>query len=100
MTPEREERLRRLSPAQRAMLLKTLGESAQPERAARPIGKRAQPGNSPLSFAQQRMWFLNQLEPDSPFYNTFAVIRIDGRLDVAALQQALNGVVKRHEILR
>ncbi|PYT09809.1 MAG: hypothetical protein DMF60_01790 [Acidobacteria bacterium] len=100
MKTEREERLKRLSPAQRAALLKGLRETAPAEAAARPISKRTQQGRPSLSFAQRRMWFLNQLEPDSPFYNTFAVIRLDGRVDLAVLQQSLNTVVDRHEILR
>jgi amino acid adenylation domain-containing protein/FkbM family methyltransferase len=54
----------------------------------------------PLSFAQQRLWFLNQLEPDSPFYNVTTAVRITGALDVAALEQTFNEIVRRHETLR
>ncbi|HEX6716238.1 MAG TPA: amino acid adenylation domain-containing protein, partial [Pyrinomonadaceae bacterium] len=54
----------------------------------------------PLSFAQQRLWFLNQLEPDNPFYNISTAISIEGDLDCAALQQALTEVVRRHDALR
>ena len=54
----------------------------------------------PLSFAQQRMWFLNQLEPDSPAYNMPAAIRLEGDLDIFALENVLNEVTRRHEILR
>jgi len=53
-----------------------------------------------LSFAQQRLWFLDQLEPDSPFYNIPSAIRLQGRLDFNAFQQAITQVVKRHETLR
>ncbi len=55
---------------------------------------------APLSFAQQRLWFLDQLEPDSPFYNLPEVIRISGRLDERILEDSLNEVVSRHESLR
>jgi amino acid adenylation domain-containing protein len=54
----------------------------------------------PLSFAQQRLWFLSKLEPENPLYNTRHVVMLTGRLDVDALQKAMNEVVRRHEILR
>ncbi|MUG96489.1 amino acid adenylation domain-containing protein [Scytonema sp. UIC 10036] len=56
--------------------------------------------NLPLSFAQQRLWFLTQLEPDSPFYNIPAAVRLQGQLNVEALQQSFNEIVSRHEALR
>ncbi|MCA1681619.1 MAG: amino acid adenylation domain-containing protein, partial [Actinobacteria bacterium] len=57
-------------------------------------------GALPLSFAQQRLWFLNEFEPDSSEYITPSALRLRGELDVAALSRALSGLVARHESLR
>ena len=54
----------------------------------------------PLSFAQQRLWFLAQLYPDSPAYNRPLALRLHGPLNHTALEQSLNDIVKRHEVLR
>ena len=54
----------------------------------------------PLSFAQQRLWFLEQLEPLSPLYNIPAAFRLTGPLHLVALEQSLNEIVRRHEVLR
>lgn len=54
----------------------------------------------PLSFAQQRLWFLDQFEPNTALYNIPEALVIDGPLDQAALQQALDALVARHETLR
>ncbi|MDF5726639.1 MAG: amino acid adenylation domain-containing protein [Rhizonema sp. PD38] len=57
-------------------------------------------GNLPLSFAQQRLWFLNQWQPDSSFYNESIAFSLQGSLNIAALTQSLNEIVRRHEALR
>ncbi len=54
----------------------------------------------PLSFAQQRLWFLNQMEPDSPFYNMPVALRMTGRLQLEVLKHVFNEIVRRHEALR
>ncbi|CAG0930618.1 mycobactin peptide synthetase MbtE [Thermoflexales bacterium] len=54
----------------------------------------------PLSFAQQRLYFLNQLEPDSSFYNMAIAMRVTGALNLAVLQQSMNEIIRRHETLR
>jgi len=57
-------------------------------------------GNLPLSFAQQRLWSLAQLEPNSSVYNIPVAFRLVGPLNVAALEQSIEEIVRRHEILR
>ena len=54
----------------------------------------------PLSFAQERLWFLDQLEPGNTWYNILSPIQLEGDLDCAALQRALCAIVQRHEVLR
>jgi amino acid adenylation domain-containing protein len=54
----------------------------------------------PLSFAQQRLWFLDLLHPRSAAYNIVSALRLDGELDAGALRRALDEIVRRHEILR
>ncbi|MBV7339139.1 amino acid adenylation domain-containing protein [Chloroflexi bacterium TSY] len=65
----------------------------------RPEGTRRNE-NLPLSFAQERLWFLDQLEGEHAIYNMPAALRIEGALDVTALEQSLSEIVRRHEVLR
>nr|WP_304984929.1 non-ribosomal peptide synthetase [Corallococcus sp. CA047B] len=68
---------------------------------ANPVIPRAPRGGPlPLSFAQQRLWYLQQLEPDSTAYNNAIIFRLTGPLDARALQTALDALVERHEVLR
>jgi amino acid adenylation domain-containing protein len=53
-----------------------------------------------LSFAQQRLWFLDQLAPGNPFYNLLAAIQVTGVFDSKILQRSLSEIVRRHEVLR
>ena len=64
------------------------------------ITSRITSDSAPLSFAQQRLWFLKQLMPESPSYNLCSAYQITGPLDVGALEQSLNEIIKHHEILR
>jgi amino acid adenylation domain-containing protein len=64
------------------------------------IPKREQEGSAPLSYSQERLWIMSQLEPDSPIYNVAGGIHFNGPLNVVALEQALTEVVHRHHILR
>jgi len=65
-----------------------------------PIPRVARDGGLPLSFSQQRLWFVEQLESGSAAYHIPAAARLSGRLDIAALERALGEITRRHESLR
>ncbi|WP_287658358.1 MULTISPECIES: amino acid adenylation domain-containing protein, partial [unclassified Microcystis] len=65
-----------------------------------PILARNDNTNLPLSFAQQRLWFLDQLEPNSAFYHVGGALRLEGKLNITALEQSLKEIINRHEALR
>ncbi len=75
-------------------------ESVMQSIAIPPIIKSSRDQKIPLSFAQQRLWFLNQLEPNSALYNVSSAVRLSGQLNEAALRQSLSEIVSRHESLR
>ncbi|HEX8150712.1 MAG TPA: amino acid adenylation domain-containing protein, partial [Pyrinomonadaceae bacterium] len=77
-----------------ACVLEQAGEQAQP------IVPAEREGHLPLSFAQQRLWFIDQFEPGQSTYNIPGGLRLSGELDAEALDSALNEVVRRHEVLR
>lgn len=91
-------RIGSLTPSQRAALLaRALGPAGRARKAAeaRPV-----PTEAPLSFAQQRLWFLDRLQGPNPTYNMPLGFRIRGRLDVPKLTVAIERLVQRHEALR
>src|SRR5262249_24507955 len=57
-------------------------------------------GARPLSYAQERLWFLHQLAPESPYYNVPMTLRLRGALHVEAMERALREIVRRHEAMR
>ncbi|HAA31668.1 MAG TPA: condensation protein, partial [Cyanobacteria bacterium UBA8553] len=83
--------------AQLAQCIETTARAESPPQPIVPISREQ---DLPLSFGQQRLWFLDRLEPGTPVYNVPAAIRIAGKLNLVALEQSLNEVVRRHEILR
>ena len=89
-------RIGSLSPQERAELRETLRRRTSSSR----IPRRTGGGPAPLSFSQQRMWFLDQWEPGSPTNNGARAVRLQGDLDTDALERGLAAVVERHEILR
>ncbi|HEY2915109.1 MAG TPA: amino acid adenylation domain-containing protein, partial [Candidatus Angelobacter sp.] len=89
-------RLEKLSPSQRSLLeLRKAKKQRIP--ALRPA-KRV--GPLPTSFAQQRLWFAHQLQPNSSAYNVSSVLRLKGELKVELLERAMVEIVRRHEVLR
>ena len=80
-----------------ALLLEEAGIEDTPRETIPP---RQNNDNLPLSYAQQRLWFLQQLEPDNPFYNIPSALRLRGNLDVSILESCFNRIIQRHEILR
>jgi amino acid adenylation domain-containing protein len=95
-------RIASLSPEERAALVMQLKRKSRRAEAVvdHAIRPRANRREAPLSFAQQRLWFLHQLDPDSAAYNLPVYYRLSGQLNITALERSLNEVVRRHEILR
>lgn len=90
----------RLSQEQRQKILKRMGETGQSFRLLPIVSSRDEFPRIPLSYAQQRLLFLWQLEPDNTFYNVPSAVQLKGELNVAALQQTFDHLVLRHESLR
>ncbi|WP_164018688.1 non-ribosomal peptide synthetase [Pyxidicoccus trucidator] len=87
--------------ARKAELTALLREARTSTRAvASGIPRAPRTAELPLSFAQQRLWFFEQLEPDSPVYSVASALRLRGELDVRALEAACTGLLHRHESLR
>jgi amino acid adenylation domain-containing protein len=90
----------RMSGAKRALLEKRLAGRAADAPDKQTIGRRPRVEPPPLSFAQQRLWFLSQLEPEAVAYNISEAVRLAGQLDVPVLNWCFNEIVRRHESLR
>ncbi|HVT17881.1 MAG TPA: non-ribosomal peptide synthase/polyketide synthase [Thermoanaerobaculia bacterium] len=84
-----------------AALARVVAAAGRPRPAAPPpLAPLARGGDLPASFAQERLWFLDRLEPGSDAYNVPGALRLEGGLAIPALERALEGVVHRHEALR
>jgi amino acid adenylation domain-containing protein len=92
-------RLAGLSTEKRALLMQQLGKQSVTT-AKKEIGRRARPARIPLSFPQQRLWFMDQFDPDSAAYNVPTGMWMHGHPDVAILERTLSEIVRRHEVLR
>src|SRR6266511_682071 len=94
------QRIANLPPEKRALLELRLIKQSGAAAEAETIPRRDTSAPCPLSFAQQRLWFLNQLQPDSPAYNMSSAMRMCGTLNMEALHKTLDAIVARHEVLR
>ncbi|PYK01941.1 MAG: hypothetical protein DME23_02925 [Verrucomicrobia bacterium] len=89
-----------LSPEKNALLEQRLGVAAQARAKGIVIPRRTNQDPAPLSFAQRQMWVIDQMSPGNPAYNLPIGYRLKGPLDLTALENSFNEVIKRHEALR
>src|SRR5580704_13594554 len=102
---ELSERLSSLTPEQKALFdsrLKKRGFTAPKKQSSRTatIPRRKRENHCVLSFDQERLWIIDQMEPGNPAYNIYSASRLLGPLDPAVMERAVNELIKRHEILR
>jgi len=90
----------KLSSIKESLLKKRLQGRLKTHSGPPPIVPRSVSERAPLSYAQQRLWFLDQLEPGTASYNIPKALRLAGKLEVAVLEKVLNEIVRRHEALR
>src|SRR5678816_348226 len=91
-----------LTPEQRSALMILLRQKAESKKDPneKRIERISRSGDLPLSYAQQRMWFMAKLSPDSPAYNLLTAVHLKGPLIPGVLHKAINEVARRHESLR
>jgi amino acid adenylation domain-containing protein len=99
-TTDLQQRLAALSPTKQRLLQRRLGQENKASTYQQIRSREDRSGPAPLSFSQQRLWLIQQLEPDGARYNMPKALRLKGILDRDALKQALDQLVARHEILR
>jgi len=98
------DRIAKLTPEQRAMFEAQLkaknlkADKIMPKEGM--IPRRGHNNPSPLSYDQERLWFFHQMNPDKPTYNVYGAIRMTGKLDVEAMEWAVNEILRRHESWR
>lgn len=97
---ELSQQIANLTPEQRILFEKRLKQKGLKHPQLQSIPKRQHSDSLSLSFAQQRLWFIQQLDPNNYSYNVPSSFRLKGKLEVQVLEQTLNEIVKRHETLR
>ncbi len=90
----------KISQEQLASLAEYMREEDSSELSIQPLARTSQHERFPLSFAQQRLWFLDQLQHNSPAYNITVSYRLKGELKLSILEQCIGEIVRRHEVLR
>ena len=94
------ERIAALSPQKRELLLQRLNQKKESVSLEKILPQSRESNTFPLSFAQQRLWFFEQLTPGNFTYHIVAGVRLTGTLEARSLDRSLNELVKRHEVLR
>ncbi len=89
-----------LSPEKRALFIARLKKGGAEDLRMRILPRPMHAKHSPLSFAQQRLYFLNTYEPDNPSYNMPSALRLEGQLDYESLRKSIGEIIRRHEVLR
>ena len=96
-----QQRIAQLTPEKRELLMRTLRSRKEQEEApSRIVARKRDPNEALASFAQQRLWFLWQMEPESAAYNMPGALRLRGPLDFDALRRCFDEIVRRHDTLR
>lgn len=94
------QRIASLSPGKRALLISRLKQLSGASSRTPQIPARNGSGPAPLSFSQLRLWFLDRYEPGNSLYNVSSAFRLRGQLNIDALEQSINEITRRHEVLR
>jgi len=97
ITPE----LRKELSSRKYEIIQFLHQATRPVAASPvPVSFKNRPDSLPLSYSQERLWFLYQLKPDSPVYNVPLVFHLRGELNIPVLERSLGFIIERHEALR
>lgn len=94
------EKLNALSPQKKALLLRRLQQQRDESQGRPPVRPANRDGRLPLSYEQERLWFLHQLMPNDAAYTIASAFRLTGTLTIDGIVEALNRIVERHEALR